>query len=106
MPYDERVGLGGEAVSGEMAQAVLRSAVHHPVRQAADLLRALTGLITDLTNQDARLGYDRFRARGLDIGSGQLESACKNGMVPWMKRVGMRWSPRGPEATSVYERST
>ena len=24
MPYDEQVGLGGEAVNGEMAQAVLR----------------------------------------------------------------------------------
>ena len=43
MPYDEQVGLGGEAVSGEMAQAMLLLAVHHPFRQAADLLKALTG---------------------------------------------------------------
>ena len=71
MPYDEQVGLGGEAVSVEMARAVLLLAVHHPFRQAADLLKALTGLITDLTNQDARLAYDRFRARGLDMVRGK-----------------------------------
>ena len=89
-----------------MAQAVLPLAVHHPVRQAADLLKASSGLITDLTNQDARLPYDRFRARGLAIGSGQVESARKNALAARMKRVGMRWSPRGAEATSVCERST
>ena len=43
MPYDEQVGLGGEAVSAEMARAVLLLAVHRPFRQAADLLKALTG---------------------------------------------------------------
>ena len=98
MPYDEQVGLGGEAVSGEMAEAVLLLAVHHPFRQAADLLKALTGLITYLTHQDARLAYDRFRARGLDIGSGQVESACKHVVTARMKRAGMHWSPRGAQA--------
>ena len=43
MPYDEQVGLGAEAVSGEMARAALLLAVHHPFRQAADLLKALIG---------------------------------------------------------------
>jgi hypothetical protein len=61
--------------------------------------KALTGLITYLTNQDARLGYDRFRARGLDIGSGQVESACKNVVAARMKRAGMRWFLRGAQAT-------
>lgn len=65
----------------------------------AEKRKALTGLITYLTNQDARLAYDRFRARGLDIGSGQVESACKNVVAARMKRAGMRWSPRGAQAT-------
>lgn len=65
----------------------------------AERRKALTGLITYLTNQDARLAYDRFRARGLDIGSGQVESACKNVVAARMKRAGMRWSPRGAQAT-------
>jgi hypothetical protein len=65
----------------------------------AERRKAWTGLITYLTNQDARLAYDRFRARGLDIGSGQVESACKNVVAARMKRAGMRWSPRGAQAT-------
>jgi hypothetical protein len=56
----------------------------------AERRKALTRLITYLTNQDARLAYDRFRARGLDIGSGQVESACKNVVAARMKRAGMR----------------
>jgi len=60
--------------------------------------QALSGLITYLTNQDRRLAYDRFRARGLDIGSGQVEAACKHVVAARMKRSGMRWSPAGAQA--------
>lgn len=59
---------------------------------------ALAALITYLTHQDDRLAYDRFRARGLDIGSGQVESACKTVTAARMKGAGMRWSPRGAQA--------
>lgn len=67
-------------------------------RRGKDHRTALSGLITYLTNQDARLAYDRFRARGLDIGSGQVESACKNVVAARMKGSGMRWSLRGAQA--------
>jgi len=60
--------------------------------------QALAELITYLTNQDARLAYDKFRERGLDIGSGQIESACKNVVGARMKRSGMRWSLKGAQA--------
>lgn len=60
---------------------------------------ALKGLITYVENQGDRLAYDRFRARGLDIGSGRVEAACKHVVGVRMKRNGMRWSPAGAQTT-------
>ena len=60
---------------------------------------ALQSLITYVENQGARLAYDRFRARGLDIGSGRVEAACKHVVQVRMKRNGMRWSPAGAQST-------
>lgn len=65
-----------------------------PTRRAA-----LRSLVTYVENQGARLAYDRFRARGLDIGSGQVEAACKHVVGVRMKRNGMRWSSAGAQAT-------
>lgn len=59
---------------------------------------ALQGLITYVENQDARLAYDRFRAAGLDIGSGQVESACNHVVALRMKRGSMRWSKPGSQS--------
>lgn len=60
---------------------------------------ALEKLITYVENQDDRLAYDRFRARGLDIGSGRVEAACKHVVAIRMKRNGMRWSAAGAQHT-------
>jgi hypothetical protein len=60
---------------------------------------ALRVLITYIENQDDRLAYDRFRAAGLDIGSGRVEAACKHVVAVRMKRSGMRWSKRGSQNT-------
>jgi hypothetical protein len=59
----------------------------------------LKSLITYVENQGDRLAYDRFRARGLDIGSGRVEAACKHVVGARMKRNGMRWSPAGAQTT-------
>jgi len=58
---------------------------------------AIQSLITYLENQGERLRYDRFRTRGLDIGSGRVEAMCKQVGVR-MKRNGMRWSDEGAQA--------
>lgn len=58
---------------------------------------ALQALITYIGNQDDRLAYDRFRAAGFDIGSGQVEAACKHVVAIRMKRCGMRWSKAGSQ---------
>lgn len=75
-------------LEGELART--RSPVSRATIQA---------LITYLRNQDDRLAYDRFRAAGMDIGSGRVEAACKHVVGVRMKRNGMRWSEAGAQAT-------
>jgi hypothetical protein len=59
--------------------------------------KAIDGLMTYLQNQGDRIEYDRFRADGLDIGSGRVESACKHVVANRMKRSGMIWSDEGAQ---------
>ena len=58
---------------------------------------ALRQLMNYLKNQGDRLRYDQFRAKGLDVGSGQVEAMCKQ-MGLRMKRCGARWSEQGAQA--------
>jgi len=39
--------------------------------------------------------YATFQKRGLPIGSGPVEAACKTVVGNRLKRSGMRWSPEG-----------
>jgi hypothetical protein len=59
--------------------------------------RALAELVTYLSNQGGRLAYADFRAKGYDIGSGRVESACKHVVANRMKRSGMIWSEQGAQ---------
>ena len=43
----------------------------------------------------ARMAYPRYRQRGLDIGSGPVESACKRLVGGRLKGPGMHWRPEG-----------
>lgn len=54
--------------------------------------------VTYFTNQAGRMAYDQYRARGLDIGSGMVESACKYVIGTREKGPGMRWSVAGAQA--------
>lgn len=56
--------------------------------------------ITYFTNQAPRMAYDQYRARGLDIGSGMVESACKYVVGAREKGPGMRWSLPGAQAVA------
>lgn len=69
-----------------------RARTRAPAKRAA-----LQALSTYIENQDERLAYDRFRAAGLDIGSGRVEAACKHVVALRMKRCGMRWSKAGSQ---------
>ena len=54
--------------------------------------------VTYFTNNAARMDYPTYRAMGLQIGSGSIESACKHVVAARLKQAGMRWSPAGARA--------
>jgi hypothetical protein len=84
---------------GNVREILRRLETERAQARAPTKREALDGLMTYLRNQDDRLAYDRFRSRGLDIGSGRVEAACKNVVGVRMKRSGMRWSRHGAQAT-------
>lgn len=45
-----------------------------------------------------RMRYDRFRAQGLFVGFGVIESGCKTVLGSRLKLSGMEWSLRGANA--------
>ena len=52
------------------------------------------------TNQASRMAYHRYRERGLDIGSGMVESASKQVIGAREKGPGMRWGVHGANAVA------
>ncbi len=48
-------------------------------------------------NSPGRMRYDRCRDRGIQAGSGVVESGCRMSGL-WMKRSGTRWSRKGANA--------
>ena len=75
-------------------QETLRTA-RAPTPVGAETLRVERGYFR--TNA-ARMAYPDFRAQGLPIGSGAIESSAKRVVQQRMKRPGARWSPEGAQA--------
>ena len=65
-----------------------------PGTKRADFLLGEIGYFTD---NRQRMHYDEYRAQQLPIGSGTVESCCKNVIAGRMKRGGMTWSPVGAD---------
>jgi hypothetical protein len=63
--------------------------------EAREVLRRERGYFA--TNA-SRMQYPRYRARGLPVGSGAVESGAKHVVQQRMKRAGMRWSFAGAQA--------
>ena len=57
--------------------------------------------VTYFTNQAGRMAYDQYRAAGWDIGSGMVESACKQVIAAREKGAGMRWSDAGAHTVAA-----
>ena len=74
------------------------TALRAPSPEAAKLLRRERAFFK--TNA-ARMAYPDFRARGLPIGSGAVESAARHVIQLRMKRPGMRWSDDGGRAIAA-----
>ena len=72
-------------------------ALHKSLR-AVGKREALRKFIGYLNNNRERIDYPRYRAQGLKVGSGQVESACKTLVGQRCKQAGMRnWTRRGAE---------
>lgn len=69
----------------------------HRLTRSPARRQAMAELMTYLRNQGERLSYAQFREKGLDIGSGRVESACKHVVANRMKRSGMLWSDQGAQ---------
>jgi hypothetical protein len=63
--------------------------------EAAEALRLARGYFR--TNAQ-RMAYPTFRAQGLPVGSGAVESAAKHVVQQRLKRAGMRWGTAGGQA--------
>ena len=112
----EHLGTAARAAYGEeSAEArawaaaqcgALRDAGPAPVRAALAMLRPPTPEAAAVLRRErgyfhtnaARMAYPQFRARGLPIGSGAIESAAKHVVQLRMKRPGARWSEGGAQA--------
>ena len=57
--------------------------------------QTLTNVYTYLKTHEDHIHYEHFKAAGLPIGSGLVESACKWLIQQRFKGVGMRWSEAG-----------
>ena len=55
-------------------------------------------VLTYFTNQVHRMDYPRYLAKGWQIGSGPVESACKTVVGQRLKGAGMRWGEDGADA--------
>lgn len=84
---------------GQVRTLLDRLRAEHAQTRAPTKRAALQALRTYVENQDDRLAYDRFRALGLEIGSGRVEAACKHVVGQRMKQSGMRWSHAGSQNT-------
>ncbi len=75
------------------------------VRAALEPYRAKGEGVTDalsyFTTHQERMDYPAYRARGLQVGSGTVESACKQLVSARLKLAGMIWDVAGAEAVAV-----
>lgn len=72
-----------------------------PSEKAAEIVRKETEYFRK--NRD-RMRYDSFRERGLFVGSGVVEAACKSVIGKRLKQSGMRWSVKGANAIIALRR--
>ena len=72
----------------------IESALSDP--QLPDEAKKVLGNVMDyLDTHHQHIQYHQFKAQGLPIGSGMVESACKWLIIQRFKGVGMRWSEAG-----------
>ena len=64
----------------------------------SETLEAVTDALSYLTTHRDRMRYAEYRARGIQIGSGVIESGCKHVLGARLKQAGMIWNVDGARA--------
>jgi hypothetical protein len=62
---------------------------------------AVEAALSYYNTHQGRMDYALYRARGMQIGSGSVESACKQLVSARLKQAGMIWDAEGAEAVAV-----
>lgn len=62
---------------------------------------AVEAALSYYSEHQRRMDYASYRARGLQIGSGSVESACKQLVSARLKQAGMIWEAAGAEAVAT-----
>jgi hypothetical protein len=70
------------------------------VQAHLDAGAAVEETLTYYTNHQQRMRYDEYRARGMQIGSGTIESGCKHVLGSRLKQAGMIWDRAGALAVA------
>lgn len=82
--------------------------VERVIRSLADLhkrlprKRLITKHLKYFRRHRHKMRYAELARRGLPIGSGVVEAACKTLVAARMKRTGMRWSEKGGQAVLTF----
>lgn len=63
--------------------------------------QAVEAALSYYSEHQTRMDYASYRARGLQIGSGSVESACKQLVSARLKQAGMIWEAEGAEAVAT-----
>ncbi len=80
---------------GKVDKGLKAFAAHHQRGQAVE------EAVTYYTNHQHRMRYAEYRARGLQIGSGTMESGCKQVITARLKQAGMIWSRAGARTVAA-----
>jgi hypothetical protein len=62
---------------------------------------AVAATLSYYTTHQGGMNYAEYRARGLQIGSGSVESACKQQINARLKQAGMIWNADGAGAVAL-----
>ncbi len=97
----------GTAAATTWAETRLNELWNGEVERVLAALESLEGraeagreATTYLTNNRERMRYATFRAAGLQVGSGSIESGCKQVIGARLKQAGMLWSRAGARSVA------
>jgi hypothetical protein len=98
-PAERERAAWGETVTNDLWEGRVE-AVIQAAEPLAPRCEEAQDAVTYFTNNAHRMTYDQFRAAGYLIGSGTVESACKQIVTQRLKRPGAQWTVPGAVLTA------